>query len=144
MDSQNIKLTVPFLAVSHMEESLRFYVDGLGFSITDKWIPENKIEWCALKREGAHLMLQERRKENNDEWIKGKAGTGVSIFFICEDALIIYKELVAKGIKASEPFVGNNMWVTSLRDPDGYSIEFESSTDVPEDTKYSDWQAFNR
>ena len=26
------------------------------------------------------------------------------------------------------------MWVTSLQDPDGYRIEFESKTDVPEDT----------
>jgi len=28
--------------------------------------------------------------------------------------------------------------VTSLRDPDGYRIEFESFTDVPEETEYSD------
>jgi hypothetical protein len=30
------------------------------------------------------------------------------------------------------------MWVTSLRDPDGYSIEFESQTDVPEGTTFND------
>jgi hypothetical protein len=30
------------------------------------------------------------------------------------------------------------MWVTSLRDPDGYRIEFESYTDVPEDTVFSE------
>jgi len=29
------------------------------------------------------------------------------------------------------------MWVTSLSDPDGYRIEFESPTDVPEETVYS-------
>ena len=44
----------------------------------------------------------------------------------------------AKGLKASRPFVGNGMWVTSLSDPDGYRIEFESLTDVPEDTQYSE------
>jgi hypothetical protein len=38
---------------------------------------------------------------------------------------------------ASEPQVGNSMWVTSLRDPDGYRLDFESTTDVPEDTKLS-------
>ncbi len=26
------------------------------------------------------------------------------------------------------------MWLTSLRDPDGYRVEFESNTDVLEDT----------
>ena len=36
------------------------------------------------------------------------------------------------------PFVGNGMWVTSLRDPDGYSVEFESQTDVSEDTTFDD------
>lgn len=30
------------------------------------------------------------------------------------------------------------MWVTSLRDPDGYRLEFESLTDVPEETVFSE------
>ena len=41
------------------------------------------------------------------------------------------------GIAASKPFVGNMMWVTSLTDPDGYRLDFESPTDVPEETEYS-------
>jgi hypothetical protein len=32
-------------------------------------------------------------------------------------------------------FVGNGLWVTSFADPDGYRLDFESPTDVPEDTK---------
>jgi lactoylglutathione lyase len=32
------------------------------------------------------------------------------------------------------------MWVLSLSDPDGYRIEFESPTDVPEDTRFSEWK----
>jgi hypothetical protein len=35
--------------------------------------------------------------------------------------------------------VGNNLWVVQLKDPDGYNIFFESPTDVPEETRYSDW-----
>jgi hypothetical protein len=54
------------------------------------------------------------------------------------DVLSLYRAVTARGIKASRPFVGNGMWVTSLSDPDGYRIEFESLTDVPEDTQYSD------
>lgn len=30
------------------------------------------------------------------------------------------------------------MWVTTLSDPDGYRVELESSTDVPEDTVFSE------
>jgi hypothetical protein len=62
---------------------------------------------------------------------------GVSVCFVCKDALAIYREATARGIEASRPFVGNGMWVTSLTDPDGYRIDFESKTDVPEETQYS-------
>jgi hypothetical protein len=54
--------------------------------------------------------------------------------FICDDAVAFYRELTRRGIQATRPVVGNGMWVTSLRDPDGYSVEFESYTDLPEDT----------
>ena len=37
--------------------------------------------------------------------------------------------------------VNHGMWVTSLTDPDGYRIDFESYTDVPEDTEFSEHQA---
>ncbi len=53
----NIKQAVPFFAVSNMEDSLRFYVDGLGFEMTHKWIDEGTVRWCMLQREGAALML---------------------------------------------------------------------------------------
>jgi catechol 2,3-dioxygenase-like lactoylglutathione lyase family enzyme len=34
------------------------------------------------------------------------------------------------------PFVGNGMWVTEIRDPDGYQLCFESPTDAPEESEY--------
>jgi lactoylglutathione lyase len=58
--------------------------------------------------------------------------------FTCEDAVRIYHEMKSRGIEASEPEVGNSMWVISLSDPDGYRLEFESMTDVPEETKLSE------
>lgn len=136
----NVKQAVPFFSVSNIEESLHFYVDGIGFEMTKEWIDEGKLRWCWLQHGGAALMLQEFRKEGHDSWVsEGKVGKGVSICFICEDALAIYREVTSRGIQASKPFVGNGMWVTSLSDPDGYRIEFESYTDVPEETKFSEW-----
>ncbi len=130
----NLKQAVPFFGVSNLEASLHYYVDGLGFEMANKWIDEGKLRWCWLQRGGAALMLQEFKKE----WVPGgKMGVGVSICFICEDALAFYHEVTSRGIQASRPFVGNGMWVTSLSDTDGYRIEFESYTDVPEGTKYS-------
>ena len=68
---------------------------------------------------------------------KGRLGEGVSICFICEDALAIYREVESRGIHSErKPFVGNRMWVTSLSDPDGYKLFFESPTDAPEESEY--------
>jgi hypothetical protein len=36
--------------------------------------------------------------------------------------------------------LGTGCWVTSLLDPDGDRIEFESYTDVPEETEFSEQQ----
>ena len=135
----NVRQAVPFFAVSNIKASVRYYVDGLGFEMTRQWIDAGKLRWCWLQRGGAALMLQEFRTAGHDAWAPtGKVGEGVSIYFICEDALAIYREVSARGIQASRPFVGNGMWVTSLSDPDSYRLAFESATDVPEDTEYSE------
>jgi hypothetical protein len=107
--------------------------------MTKKWEPEGRLRWCWLQAGGAALMLQEFWKEGHHAGRpEGKLGQGVSVCFICEDALAIYRDVTARGIHASKPFVGNAMWVTSLLDPDGYRIDFESYTDVPEGTEYSE------
>ena len=100
---------------------------------------EGTVRWCWLQRGSAGLMLQDFRRDNGKSWSpNGQLGLGVSIMFICGDALAIYREVTSRGIPASKPFVGNGMWVTSLRDPDGYRVEFESHTDVPEGTVLND------
>lgn len=135
----NLRQAVPFLAVSNMEKSLRFYVDGLSFEMADKWEDEGTVRWCRLVRGGAALMLQDFRRDGGKTWSPdGQLGLGVSIMFLCSDALSAYREFAARGLAPSLPFVGNGMWVTSLRDPDGYRIEFESQTDVPEGTAFHD------
>ncbi len=138
--SSNIQLAVPFFMVLNMEASLHFYVDKLGFTITNKWTPSDKIEWCWLKRDSVSIMLQEPRNKQFNETERGK---GVSICFQCKDSLALYIEFLEHNIEIKEPFVGNNMWVVCFTDPDGYRLDFESPTDVPEETKYSDWLKTN-
>lgn len=126
----NVRQVVPFLRVTDMERSLRFYLDGLGFTMKLRWIDGGKLRWCWLDLGGASLMLQEGAGTTG--------GEGATLCFICEDALALYRELTARGIACTEPEVGNGMWFTDLTDPDGYRLEFESETDVPEDTKLSE------
>jgi len=137
-DQPNIGLAVPFFMVRDMEASLDFYINKLGFKITNQWTPRGKIEWCWLQRDAVALMLQEPRdKDKFDQ--QGPKGTGISTCFQCRDALALYHEFTAKGVAIEDPFVGNNMWVVCFADPDGYKLDFESPTDVEEETTYSDW-----
>ena len=134
----NIKYAAPFFMVSDMEASLKFYVDGLGFKILNTWTPHGKIEWCWLQREGGPLMLQEARVPAERPYLSGR-GAGVTIFFQCRDSLVLYQEFLKNGVNVQEPFVGNGLWDIKVTDPDGYDLHFESPTDVPEETMYSDW-----
>lgn len=135
----NVKQAVPFFGVTDIEASLRFYVDGLGFTLKQQWAPTGRIQWCWLELGDAALMLQEYWKDGKPGGgPSGPLGQGVSICFMCADAITIYHDANARGLLASRPFVGNHLWVTSLTDPDGYRLDFESPTDVPEGTVYSD------
>lgn len=136
----NIQSAVPFFLVKNMETSLDFYRNGLGFEMINQWTPRGKIEWCYLQREGAALMLQERSPDPAQGFETVKMGVGISICFMCSDALELYAEFLARGLMIREPFVGNGMWVTGLSDPDGYRLDFESYTDVPEETIFSEWK----
>ena len=130
----NLTQVVPLLGVTDMERSLRFYLDGLGFTLKNKWEPEGRVRWCWLTRGGASIMLQEYLAGRRPE---GVLGQGVSVWFQCEDAVALYREFRSRGIEAGEPFVGNSLWVTIVSDPDGYKLDFESPTDAPEETKLS-------
>ena len=141
----NIRLTVPFLSVADMEASLRFYTEDLGFTMTKQWTPRGKIEWCWLERDAVALMLQGpwRDKERPHE-LEKKPKSGPCLCFQCEDALALYHEFKEQGIPMKEPFVGNGMWVVVLKDPDGYLLDFESITDVAEETTYTQWSKLER
>lgn len=136
MEGVDVQQLVPLLMVKSMEASLHFYVDGLGFRRTKQWIPDGKIRWCWLEHGSAALMLQEwgSSDERRTELL-GKVGLGVGFNFTCRDALAFYRT-VKERVTVQQPFVGNGMWVTSLVDPDGYQLHFESPTDAEEETVY--------
>jgi hypothetical protein len=44
----NVRQAVPIFHVSNREDSF-YYVDGLGFKMTNKWIDDGKLRWCWLE-----------------------------------------------------------------------------------------------
>ena len=138
-NAHNVRQAVPFFNVKDIEASLRFYVEGLGFTMTRHWDPDGRTRWCWLELGGVAVMLQQYWKDGRPGgWPDGPLGQGISICFTCGDAIAVYHTSRARGLDPSRPFVGNGLWVTSLIDPDGYRLDFESPTDVPEETVYSD------
>jgi lactoylglutathione lyase len=137
--TSNVKQVIPFFRITDMERSLRFYVDGLGFTMKHKWVVDDKLRWCWLELGGAALMLQTFANEGHHvRPPTGKLGEGVSLEFQCHDAVALYREFISRGLSASEPEVGNSLWTTGLTDPDGYHLGFGSPTETPEDTKLSE------
>jgi lactoylglutathione lyase len=135
----NLRLAVPFFGVTDIEASLRFYRDGLGFTLTRAWEPEGRIRWCWIERDGVALMLQEYWKDGRRGGAPaGPLSQGASVCIMCRDAIAIYHEAKARGLSPKRPLVGNGLWVTSFTDPDGYRVDFESPTDAEEETLYSD------
>ena len=137
--SDNLRQAVPFFMVRDIEASAKLFVDGLGFRRTHEWIDAGRLRWCWLERGGAAVMLQQY-------WNGGPhtasppavLGAGVSVYFICSDAVAFWRECTARGVDAARPFVGNRMWVTGVTTPDGYQLFFESPTDVADETVYSE------
>jgi predicted enzyme related to lactoylglutathione lyase len=125
----NVKQAVPFLSVANIQASLRFYVEALGFTMTRQWIDDGALRWCWLEHGGAALMLQQFKSQ------PANPGAGVTLCFICVDALALYREWKTRGLTPQRPFVGNGMWVVNLTDPDGYKLSFESVTDAEEESE---------
>ena len=129
----------PQLRMTNWQRTRAFYVDGLGFKMTNQWVHEGKLRWCKLDLGGATVMLQEFWKEGDHRNVpESEVGVGVGISFFCKDALTLWCEFVSRGVQATRPIVGNGLWGTELTDPDGYKLYFQSPTDAPEETVFSE------
>ncbi len=105
--------------------------------MTRSWVVDDRVRWCWLEIGDAALMLQDDTAQALEaRRAAGPVGLGVTIDFMCDDALAIYTDAKQRGLAPSQPFVGNGMWVTTLSDPGGYRVEFESATDIAEGTVY--------
>ncbi|HKO89681.1 MAG TPA: VOC family protein, partial [Polyangiaceae bacterium] len=123
--------TIPVLDVSNLERSVAFYRDILGYREAGGAAGQT----CLLQRDDADVVL--RQETSPPE----RRGQGVSIFHMCHDAIAYYREVTARGGSMAEPRVGNRLWETDLRDPDGWHLAYESPTDVDEETRLSELAA---
>ena len=136
-DIPNVRQAVPFFNVKNIQASLRFYVEGLGFTVTREWIPERQLRWCCLSSYGGAQCF-------NSNW-KGGQPEGACSFSVracpsascarCHRHLSPSEDARAEVDQAScrQQLMGHIAYRSG-----GYRLAFESPTDVSEDTVYSD------
>ena len=122
---------VPELYCSHIERSLRFYVEVLGFAVLYSR-PEELFVY--LGREGAELMLEEPRGR---VFLAGPLehpyGRGVNLQIEVSDIAELFAEversrspillpLEDKWYRREDVELGNRQFV--VQDPDGYLLRF--------------------
>ena len=120
----------PLLDVRNLERSLAFWRDKLGFTlVAHDGAPNRQMSWCRVERDGASIMLQGGR---DDKHPTAPRGSGICLYFVCDDADAIYAELSGRGVTLAAPKVAYyGMKQLYVPEPDGYAICFESPAPPP-------------
>jgi uncharacterized glyoxalase superfamily protein PhnB len=112
----------PSFTVNHLEKSLRWYRDILGFVVERRWEDKGKLMGVELRAGDVRLMI------GQDDWKKGrkrKKGIGFRMFCTTtQNVDVIAKRIVARGGKLDQGPTDQpwGMRDFSLTDPDGFKI----------------------
>lgn len=120
----------PEFFVRDLEESLRFYVDQLGFQKVHQ-----KLDFAIVTHSRAFLLLAgieagvHYQMPAVDEWLAGAPrGVGVNVLITVEDVDALYRRAVASGATIAKPIGDRDYGLRDfvLADPDGYLLRFAS------------------
>ncbi|SRR6266542_970106 len=123
LDAKNFSVT---LTANDLARSLRFYADGLGFKVGDKFEQDGKIMGAMLEAGAAKFGISQ------DDFVKGRdrvKGLGIGLYIETDQDL----EALAKGAKVAgikfEQELSPLPWgpmAFIVRDPDGFRITIAS------------------
>jgi catechol 2,3-dioxygenase-like lactoylglutathione lyase family enzyme len=136
LEANMSSLLIPELDVAHLDASLHFYVNVLGFTVLyDR--PEDRFAF--LEREQVHLMLQEAAgpgRRFRTAVLEYPYGRGVNFQIQIADVAQLYDTVCGSGCPIVIPLeerwyriseqiaTGNRQFVVA--DPDGYLLRFFS------------------
>lgn len=112
----------PSLTVNDLQRSIRFYRDGLGFSVGQEWKEEEKLMGVMLEAGKAFVML------GQDDFAKGKdrtKGVGVRLYIETDqdvDALAQQAKVAGLALDSGPADLGWGPRGFTLTDPDGYKL----------------------
>lgn len=126
----------PELLVSSLDDSLKFYLDVMGFTVQYQR-PETRF--AMLERQGARLMIDEFAPTGKRPWIAGPLekpfGRGINLEIQTTDIDALYARVQAAGIpiflpiedrwyRADDEYSGCRQFI--VLDPDGYMLRMQS------------------
>ena len=128
----HIHKLVPEFWCSDFEESLKFYTEVLGFSVTQR---RNNDHHAYLDLDDAQLMIA--HWEQDGVWepapLEKPYGRGVNFFILVDDVREKYDVILAAGVKPFVELHTRSYWRTDrmdertefgVLDPDGYLLRF--------------------
>lgn len=122
-ESLRLRSLMPSFTVADLERSLRFYVDGLGFTLHEKWEEDGKVLGAMLVAGACHLGLSQ------DDWARGRdrvKGVGFRVWAeTAQDLDSLAARMREHGIEPDGP--KTESWgsrTLGVTDPDGFKITF--------------------
>ena len=122
-ESLRVRAMSPAYTVDDLERSLKLYVDGMGFTVKDRWEEDGKLLGVMLVAGSVQIGLSQ------DDWSKGrdrKKGVGTSLYLqTVQDLDALAARCRTHGVEVYGP--KTEPWgarVLHVVDPDGFKLVF--------------------
>ena len=121
--SLQIRELTPTITVDDIERSLRCYVDGLGFTVHERWESDGKLQGLMLAAGKCYIGVSQ------DDWGKGRdrvKGIGIRIWAeTTQDLDALAERAGTHGFEVDGPKEQWGMRILTVTDPDGFKISFQ-------------------
>lgn len=125
-ESLRLRDVAPGFTVKNLAQSIAFYVDGLGFTVDQRWETGGELRGVMLKAGRCRIGLSQDDFAKGSERVKG---LGMSIWLTtAQDLETLVARLKQNGISLSQeleemPWGGSTF---ALEDPDGFKLTFKN------------------
>ncbi|GAA5178990.1 hypothetical protein GCM10023322_07570 [Rugosimonospora acidiphila] len=130
------------LYVADQQRARDFYVDTLGFEVTEDADLGDQGRWIEVTPPGARtaLVLADAAGFGRTD----RVGEPADVTLNCSDADALHADLAARGVKVTEP--EQQPWGTffTLTDPDGHEIVISQETEREHERRLQKFTAFKR
>lgn len=127
-ESLRLRSLTPSLTVDDVERSVRFYADGLGFTVEERWEEDGELRGVMLVAGSCRIGFSQ------DDWAKGREREKGVGFRIWAETVQDLEELAGR-LRAND--IGHEgpettSWgarTLTVTDPDGFKITFNNPED---------------